>query len=319
MPKSLKLIPIRRVNLGLDAATQRFLARSKAQNTVRAYKSDLADFAIWCRQHKVTGPPVSAKAVANYLSCLASAGAKASTIRRRLAAIKFLHSAHEYRSPTETDLVKATWTGIKRTIGTAPCKKKAAVTEIIRKMLDVLPDNLIGLRDKALILIGYAGAFRRSELVSLNVEDLDFQKEGLIINLPRSKTDQAGQGRKKPISYGSNVKTCPVRTLQEWLIKSGIGRGAVFRSIKKGDKLQKTKLSDQAVGLIIKRAAQKAELNPADFAGHSLRSGFATQSASNHAHMKKIMDQGWDSPTTVMGYIQEIELFDENASAMLGL
>ncbi len=315
----MKLTPIRRVNLGLDAATQRFLARSKAQNTVRAYKSDLSDFAHWCRQRKVAGLPVPAKEVANYLSCLANAGAKASTIRRRLAAIKFLHNAHEYLSPTETDLVKATWTGIKRTIGTAPCKKKAAVTEIIRKMLDVLPDNLIGLRDKTLILIGYAGAFRRSELVSLNVEDLDFQKDGLIINLRRSKTDQTGQGRKKPISYGANVKPCPVRTLQEWLAKSGIEKGAVLRSIKKGNKLQKTRLSDQAVGFIIKRAALKAELNPADFAGHSLRSGFATQSASNRAHMKKIMDQGWDSPTTVMGYIQEVELFDENASAMLGL
>lgn len=319
MSQSIKLTPIRRVNLGLDAATQRFLARSKAQNTVRAYKSDLADFALWCRQRKVTGPPVSAKAVANYLSCLASAGAKASTIKRRFAAIKFLHNAYKYQSPTDTDLVKATWTGIKRTIGTAVTKKKAAVTEIIRRMLDVLPDNLIGLRDKALLLIGYAGAFRRSELVGLNVEDLDFQKEGLIITLRRSKTDQTGKGRKKPISYGSNVKTCPVRTLQEWLTKSEIGKGAVFRSIKKGNKLQKTRLSDQAVGLIIKRAARKAELNPADFAGHSLRSGFATQSATNRAHMKKIMDQGWDSPTTVMGYIQEVELFDENASAMLGL
>jgi len=319
MPKSLKLTPIRGVNLGLDAATQRFLARSKAANTVRAYKSDLADFAHWCRQRKVTGPPVPAKTVANYLSCLANAGAKASTIRRRLAAIKFLHKVHDYQSPTETDLVKAIWAGITRTIGTAPSKKKAAVTEIIRKMLDFLPDNLIGLRDKALILIGYAGAFRRSELVSLNVEDLDFQKEGLIIMLRRSKTDQAGQGRKKPISYGSNVKTCPVRTLREWLAKSRIKRGAIFRRIKKGNKPQKTRLSDQAVGLIIKRAARKAELNPADFAGHSLRSGFATQSATNRAHMKKIMDQGWDSPTTVMGYIQEVELFDENASAMLGL
>ena len=110
-----------------------------------------------------------------------------------------------------------------------------------------------------------------------------------------------------------------MRTLQDWLATAGIEAGAVFRSIKKGNKLQEARLLDGAVALIIKKAAQKAELNPADFAGHSLRSGFATQSAANRAHMKKIMDQGWDSPTTVMGYIQEVELFDENASAMLGL
>ena len=129
-----------------------------------------------------------------------------------------------------------------------------------------------------------------------------------LITLRRSKTDQTGQGKEKAISYGSNSKTCPVRTLQDWLAITGIETGSIFRTIKKGNKLQTTRLTDQTVALIIKRAAQKAELNPADFAGHSLRSGFATQSAANRAHMKKIMDQGWDSPTTVMGYIQKVIL-----------
>lgn len=305
--------------VGLDAAAQYFALRSRAQNTLRAYKADVQHFAEWCIDRGIATLPIPSAEVANYLGYLAASEFKRSTIQRRIYAIRFLHVENDFQTPTDSKKVKDVWSGIKRAIDANVSKRKAAVTEIIRQIIKILPDNLIGLRDQALLLQGYAGAYRRSELVATDVEHLDFQKAGVLVYLPRSKTDQAGEGKYKAISYGSNIATCPVRTLQDWLAISGIESGAVYRSIKKGNKLQEERLSDRAVYDIVVKRVREAGLDPKDFGAHSLRSGFATQAAANNVHVKKMMDQGWNTPAALMDYIQQVELFEDNASAMLGL
>ena len=195
--------------VGLEPAARYFVSKSKAANTLRAYKADLEDFARWCQTQRIRQLPVPSVAVANYLSHLATIGAKRSTIRRRIFAIRFWHVENDFETPTKAKAVKAVWEGIQRTSDPTVNKKKPTLIEMIRKMLQVLPDNLIGLRDKSILLLGFAGGFRRSELVALNVGDVDFRKEGLLIIIRRSKADQYGKGRKIPISYGSNISQLP--------------------------------------------------------------------------------------------------------------
>ena len=187
-------------------------------------------------------------------------------------------------------------------------------------MMANLPDRLLGVRDRALLLVGFAGAFRRSELVSLNVRDLKFTNDGLTVTLRRSKTDQEGSGRKVGIPYGSSPETCPVRSLRAWLEASGIESGPVFRPINRHGQIRPSRLSDRAVALIVKRAAEAAGKDPAEFAGHSLRSGLATAAAIGGASERAIMKQtGHRSTAMVRRYIRDGSLFRENAAARVGL
>ena len=300
--------------------TKTFIAKSKAENTTRSYAADVRDFVAWCSNNAVQSLPSEPSTVAVYISDLAEQGRKVSTIRRRLSAIKMFNESQGFENPVRDMLVKTTMAGIQREKGTPPEQKKPLLSEDIQKMIAVLPDSLIGVRDRALLLLGFAGAYRRSELVALNVEDIEFNKGGLVIMLRRSKTDQKGEGFKKGIPYGSNLATCPVRTLQDWLQQAAIDSGAIFRTVKKGGVLHDNRLSDRDVARIVKRSAQKAGLNPDDFSGHSLRAGFATQAAINMARFDKIMDQGgWKSELTVKRYIRDGNLFRENAASKLGL
>ena len=300
--------------------TKDFIRNSKAPNTTKAYNTDIRHFVTWCEANNLLALPAEPSTLALYVSDMAEGVSKPSTIRRRLSAIKMFSEAKGLQNPAANELVKTTMQGIQRQKGVAPVQKKPALIDDIQKMLKVLPDNLIGLRDKALLLLGFAGAFRRSELVALNVEDLEFNKGGLVVKLRRSKTDQKGEGIKKGIPYGSNLPTCPVRTLKDWLEESKIESSAIFHSIKKGGVLQDKRLSDKDVARIVKRTAQKAGLNPDDFAGHSLRAGFATQAAINMARFDKIMDQGgWKSELTVKRYIRDGNIFRDNAASKLGL
>ena len=300
--------------------TQKYIRSSKAKNTREAYRRAFADFKIWCGHHQLDYLPAEPGTVAMYLSDLAVGGLKVSTIKQRLYGIRFVHVSKGYESPTDHEGIKATFEGIARTHGSAPQQKAAAMIEIIRKMVDVQSDSLIGNRNRALILNGFAGCFRRSELVAQDVEDLEFVKEGLIITLRRSKTDQKGQGTKKPIPYGSNPKTCPVRAMQDWLAASGIASGALWRRITKGDHLQPTRLTVWGVLKIIKNTALKAELRPEDFSPHSLRSGLATEASKGGAPLPQIMAQGgWKSASGVMPYIRRGKLFEDNAASKTGL
>jgi len=217
-------------------------------------------------------------------------------------------------------LVSRTHAGIRRTLGTAQNAKAPALVDDLKRMLDQLPATRVGLRDRALLLVGFAGAFRRSELVSLDVVDLEFSRAGLIVTLRKSKTDQEGRSRRLGIPYGSSEQTCPVRSVQAWLESARIVDGPVFRSLDRFQRVQPKRLSDKAVALVVKRRARAVGLDPARYAGHSLRAGLATSAAAAGASERIIMSQtGHRSADMVRKYIREGNLFNSNPAGMVGL
>jgi len=306
----------------LEEAVRAYARASKAPNTVRAYRSDLADFTMWCTDHQLTPIPAAPETVALYITSLAEAGAKPSTIQRRLSALSQAHqlSGHE-PSPTQSPIVRTTMAGIRRTLGMAPGQKAAVVTAELRVLLAVTPDDtLAGLRDRALLLIGFAGGFRRGELVALDVEDVEETDDGLRIGIRRSKTDQEGEGREVGIPRGQRPETDPVRALRAWRGAAGVETGPLFRPVNRHDIVRDCRLSAEGAAGIVKRAAERAGLDPTRYAGHSLRSGLATSAAAGGAPERAIMRQtGHRSVTMVRRYIRAGSLFQENAAAYVGL
>jgi integrase len=246
---------------------------------------------------------------------------KVGSIQRRLNAIAEAHKAAAgLESPTHASLVRNTLKGIRRTLGTAPSQKAAALTDDVRAMVEATDAGVIGARDRALVLLGFAGAFRRSELVGLDVADCSFGKDGLTVTLRRSKVDQAGAGRKIGIPYGANPETCPVRTLQGWLEVAAISGGPLFRSINRHGRVQARVLSGIDVARVVKKLALRAGLDATRYAGHSLRAGHATAAAIAGASERSIMNQtGHRSVQMVRRYIREGNLFRENSAGKLGL
>jgi integrase len=210
--------------------------------------------------------------------------------------------------------------GIRRTKGTAQTAKAPAVVPVLIAMVETLPDTLIGIRDRALLLVGFAGAFRRSELVSLDVADLQFAQEGAILQLRRSKTDQEAAGRRIGIPYGVREGTCPVLALQDWLDAAGVTDGPLFRPLSRWGQVQAERLSDKAVARVVKKAAEAAGLDPTRFSGHSLRAGLATAAATAGVGERSIMNQtGHKTERMVRRYIREGSLFRDNAAGQVGL
>jgi len=252
---------------------------------------------------------------------------KASTLQRRLSAISQAHQVAGLETPTRNAMVMLVWAGIRRTHGSAQEGKAPALVEDLRTMVAAMaprrrgqPWQLLELRDRALLLLGFAGAFRRSELVALDVEDLAFSRAGLAVHLRRSKTDQEGEGRRIGIPRGQQPETCPVAALQAYLKAADIETGAVFRGTNHG-RIQQSRLSDQSVALVVKRRAEAVGLDPEQLAGHSLRAGLATSAAAAGASERSIMAQtGHRSVTMVRRYIREGELFHPgNAASVAGL
>ena len=302
----------------LDQARE-FARRSKAENTLRGYRADWRDFCAWCESHHVCPLPAAPETVAAYIAECAGR-LKVGSIQRRLNAIAEAHKAMGADSPTSAGIVRATLKGIRRTLGTAAAQKAPALTDDIRAMVDAADSGLIGARDRALILLGFAGAFRRSELVGLDIEDCSFGKDGLTVTLRRSKTDQDGAGRKIGIPYGSNPDTCPVRVLQSWLEAAGIATGPLFRSLNRHGQVQPGRLSPMDVARVVKKLAERAGLDPAKYAGHSLRAGHATAAAASGASERSIMNQtGHRSVQMVRRYIRDGSLFRDNSGGKLGL
>jgi site-specific recombinase XerD len=295
-----------------------FIRASKSENTIRGYQSDWRQFCAWCEGHGVCPLPASPEIVAWYIAECAGR-LKVGSIQRQMNAIAEAHKAVGLESPTHSAMVKNTMKGIRRTKGTAPIQKTAALTDDIRAMVDATDEGLIGSRDRALILLGFAGAFRRSELVALDVEDCGFAKDGLTVTLRRSKTDQTGTGRKVGIPYGSNPETCPVRTVQAW-IEAGIVAGSLFRSISRHGKVQPRRFGGLGVARVVKKLAERAGLDAPKYAGHSLRAGHATSAAIAGASERSIMNQtGHRSVQMVRRYIRDGSLFRENSTGKLGL
>ena len=294
------------------------LKSSKATNTIRAYKSDFKDFGLFCVQNGFKNLPSEPKIVSLYLTNLSTKEIKLSTIKRRLVSIGVIHKMNGHYLDTKHPIIIENLMGIKRRKGIVQKGKKPILINDLTKIVDVINkekiEDIKKLRDKSIILIGFAGGFRRNEIVSLDFEDLEFVFEGLKINVKRSKTDQFGAGLTKGLPYFENKLYCPVTTIRRWINVSKIKDGPLFRRFAKGSKLLENRLTDQTVALIIKQYLNIAGINSENYSGHSLRSGFATSAAEAGADERSIMAMtGHKSTEMVRRYIKEANLFKNNA------
>lgn len=312
--------PTTRADLSPVVARARdYAANSKADATWRAYRSDWSCFETWCAARGLEPLPAAGHTVALYIADLAQTR-KPTTIQRRLSTITQRHRLAGYDSPVRTVEVSATWAGIRRELGTAQRRVDPITTAVLRTMVDVLPTRLIGTRDRALLLLGFAGAFRRSELVALDVEDLAEVPEGLRVTLRRSKTDQDGAGTVVAIPYGSRPDTCPVRAVRAWLKAAGVESGPVFRPVDRHGTVAATRLSDRAVAEVIKRTCTRAGLDAARYSGHSLRAGFATAAGEAGVAERHIARQTRHrSMSMLRRYIREGDMWRDNAASEVGL
>ncbi|MDC0578709.1 tyrosine-type recombinase/integrase [Candidatus Pelagibacter ubique] len=294
------------------------LKSSKANNTIRAYKSDFNDFGLFCAKNGFKSLPSDPKIVSLYLTYLSTKDAKISTLKRRLVSIGVIHKLKGYYLDTKHPSIIENIMGIKRRKGSTQLSKKPILISSLREIINVIDDQnkkeIKILRDRSIILIGFSGGFRRNEIVSLDYDDLDFVPEGLKINLRRSKTDQFGEGFTKALPYFDNIQYCPVLSLKKWIEISKITSGAVFRRFSKGSKLSENRLTDQTVALLIKEYLNLAGIDSKNYSGHSLRSGFATSAAESGAEERSIMAMtGHKSTEMVRRYIKEANLFKNNA------
>ena len=302
----------------LQEETLKNLQSSKANNTVRAYKSDFKDFGLFCVKNGFKNLPSDPKIVSLYLTHLSTKDVKLSTIKRRLVSIGVIHKMKGHYLDTKHPVIVENLMGIKRRKGTIQKGKKPILINELKKILDVIDqqnfEDIKKLRDKSIILIGFSGGFRRNEIVSLDYEDLDFVNEGVKITVKRSKTDQFGEGSIKALPYFDNSLYCPVTVLNRWLNISKITKGSLFRRFSKGSKLTSNRLTDQTVALLIKDYLNKAGIDGKNYSGHSLRSGFATSATDSGAEERSIMTMtGHKSTEMVRRYIKEANLFKNNA------
>jgi len=288
----------------LELETLKNLKSSKALNTLRAYKADYKDFALFCVKHGFKSMPSEPKVVSLYLTHL-SQNSKFSTLKRRLASISVIHKLSGHYIDTKHPMITENLMGIKRVKGSYQKAKKPILINELKLIVNVIDKDKNEKRrkkNKALILVGFAGGFRRSELVAIDYEDVDFVTEGVKIFVKRSKTDQSGEGMTKGIPYFSNSDCCPVISLKNWIEESEIKSGKIFN------------ISDKSVALTIKKYAAIAGLDSNKYSGHSLRSGFATSTAELGAEERSIMAMtGHKTTQMVRRYIQEANLFKNNA------
>ena len=285
----------------LELETLKNLKNSKANNTLRAYQSDFRDFSAFCAKNGFSSMPTQPKIIALYITHL-SKSSKFSTLKRRIASISVLHKLKGHYLDTKHPIIMENLHGIKRTLGSRQKTKKPILINDLKLIIKSIDEDKI--RDKALILIGFSGGFRRSELVNIQYDDIEFVTEGVKILIKRSKTDQSGEGSVKAIPYFENQEFCPVVALKNYVNKkfSNTNEGKIFN------------ISDKSVALIIKRYAKKAGLDSSKYAGHSLRSGFATTAAEFGAEERNIMAMtGHKTTQMVRRYIQEANLFKNNA------
>jgi site-specific recombinase XerD len=296
----------------LEAAIS-YAKAEKSPGTRKAYETDHRLFVAWCEAKGVSAAlPVSAETVAAFLAAEADSGKRPSTLGRRLAAIRYFHKLAGLPTPTDAEAVKATLRGIRRSMGSAKARKAPALAEHIKAMVAASPESLRGKRDRALVLLGFAGAFRRSELVALDVADIEEVELGLRVLIRRSKTDQEGMGSLIAVMRGTVA--CPVRALREWLIAAEIESGPLFRPINKAGKVLQARLTSRSVANIVKEMAQRIGLDAGTFSGHSLRSGFLTSAASKGASVFKMMDVSrHKSVETLRGYVRDSEIFKDHA------
>jgi site-specific recombinase XerD len=289
----------------LELETIKNLRNSKSANTLRAYQSDYNDFSLFCSKNGFQAMPTQPKILALYITHLSSYS-KYSTLKRRLASISILHKTKGYYIDTKHPIIMENLMGIKRTNGSNQKGKKPLLINDLKLLIEALHQSKEKddrkIRDKALVLIGFSGGFRRSELVDIEYEDIEFVSEGVKIFVKRSKTDQSGEGMTKAIPYFDNENFCPVKALKKWIEEADLKEGKIFN------------ISDKSVALIIKKYSNYAGLDAHRYSGHSLRSGFATSTAESGAEERNIMAMtGHKSTEMVRRYIKEANLFKNNA------
>jgi len=294
------------------------LQSSKADNTVRAYRSDFNDFRIFCVQNGFKAMPSEPKIVSLYLTHLSLKNIKMSTLKRRLVSIGVIHRLKGQYLDTKHPSIIENIMGIKRRKGSMQIGKRPLLINNLKQIINVIDEDkseeIKKFRDRSIILIGFSGGFRRNEIISLDYDDLDFVTEGLKINLKRSKTDQFGEGSLKGLPYFDNSQYCPVISLKKWIEISNIDSGPLFRRFSKGSKLTENRLTDQTVALLIKKYLKLSGIESKNYSGHSLRSGFATTAAESGAEERSIMAMtGHKSTEMVRRYIKEANLFKNNA------
>jgi site-specific recombinase XerD len=294
------------------------LQNSKANNTIRAYKSDFTDFGLFCAQNGFKSLPSEPKIVSLYLTHLSTKDIKMSTLKRRLVSIGIVHKLKGHYLDTKHPSIIENIMGIKRRKGSIQKGKKPILINDLKNIINAIDkqknEEIKKIRDRSIILVGFSGGFRRNEIVSLDLEDLDFVTEGIKITIKRSKTDQFGEGSLKGLPYFDNSQYCPVLSLKKWIETSNINSGPLFRRFSKGSKLTNHRLTDQTVALLIKKYLDLAGINSKNYSGHSLRSGFATTAAESGAEERSIMAMtGHKSTEMVRRYIKEASLFKNNA------
>ena len=277
----------------LQDQTLNNLKSSKAHNTIRAYRSDFKDFSVFCAKNSFKSLPTDSEIVALYITYLSSKGSKISTLKRRLVSLGVIHKLKGHYLDTKHPIITENLMGIKRKIGSFQHGKKPILINELKSIINVIDNEktkeIKKIRDKTLILVGFGGGFRRTELVSIDYNDVELVPEGVKIAIRRSKTDQFGEGMVKGLPYFSNQNYCPVLHLKKWLELSDIKSGPIFIRFSKSFKLSENRLTDQSVALLLKNYLNVVGIENKNYSGHSLRSGFATASAESGADERSIM------------------------------
>lgn len=290
---------------------------AKATNTQNAYTRHWQEFETFSTARGYVPFPASVTAVMEFLTDQAERGKRVATIDQKLAAIAFKHRAADVPTPTQTQIVREVMSGIRRTHGTAAQQKAPITRGELSSMIQSLPNDLRGARDRAMLLLGYAGAFRRSELAALEIEDVRFLNDAMLVTVRRSKTDQEGHGAVKRIPLLEASELCPVRAVRNWLDASHLESGALFRAIDRWGHTRGEPLTDKVIALVVKQAAQRAGLEPRQFAGHSLRAGFVTQAATDQAPEWAIAEMtGHKSRAVLQRYIRDAGLGQMHAARL---
>lgn len=303
----------------LAGSAREYAAASRAANTLRAYRSDWNHFEAWVTAQRLVALPAPPQTVALYVAAYA-ATLKPTTLARRLSAIGQIHQAAGHPDPSADATVRAVFKGVRRRHGVAPERKAPLVVEDLRRVVAAIDrTTLCGARDAALLLLGFATAMRRSELVALTAEDLRFCAAGMVVTLRRSKTDQEGAGRAVSVPRGKDPATCVLTAIKGWMTAAGIATGPLFRGIDQHGHVS-ARLTSQSVALIVQRRVAAAGLDPSLFAGHSLRAGFATSAAAVKVPEQNIAKvTGHQSMAVLRVYIRDGEMFSDHPLEAIGL
>lgn len=303
----------------LVEAARAFAEHARAPRTLAAYRQQWGVFTAWCASHGLAALPATSATIALYLTARATDGRKVATLAQAIAAISEAHKLGGHPSPCGATLVRETWKGIRRSLGSAQRRVAPVLVEDLRAMLARLPATLRGIRDRALLTLGFAGAFRPTELCELEVGDVAFVEDGIAIAVRRSKTDAEGVGATVGIPFGAQPSTCPVRSVRAWLEAAAIVEGRVFRSVPRHGCVGGS-LCRRDIARLVKARIVEAGLDPAIYSGHSLRAGLATSAARAGKPDRAIMVQGrWRSRSMVDRYVRDASLFRDNAAAGIGL